>query len=508
MSDAAAFPYETTSLCKTCKASLPARVVERPGAETGEVWLEKTCKMHGFQEVRLSTDARWYAETRAVEHAYAAPPLFPKEVARGCPFDCGMCNEHVARTRLPVVTITSACNLDCPICYVHNKNEGAYQMPLDDFRRTLAALRREQGELDIVNLTGGEPTLHPRLLEMLAIAKDEGVHRVTVCSNGIRLVKDRAFSEALATLGARIALSFDTFDERADVAMQGAKMLDIKLAAVELCDELGLDVTLIPVVTRGYNDHELGKLIDYSMQHTSIRHLELHTMTYTGQSGGSFDRAGRISMVEVLDAIRAQTNGLLAREDFVTSPCAHPLCYQVAYLLVDREGASAEPPIPYTRFLSRETLRASLGERLYLEPNARLESAMKTAAMELFAKDDAESERALRLLKAQTAALFPTDREVSREEVLRAAERGTKAIYVHSHMDEETFDTERLAACCDANCYADGTQIPVCAYNVLYREKESSFMLQPRAWNDRSGGRLNVAAAAKTARRLPLATTR
>jgi uncharacterized radical SAM superfamily Fe-S cluster-containing enzyme len=501
MTVASAFPYETTSLCKACKAALVARVVER----AGEVWLEKTCNVHGFQEVRLSTDARWYAETRETRHSYAAPSVFPKGVERGCPFDCGMCNEHVARTRLPVVTITSACNLDCPICYVHNKNDGAYNMSLDDFRRTISALRREQGELDIVNLTGGEPTLHPRLLEMLTIAKDEGVHRVTVCSNGIKLVKDRAFSESLAKLGARIALSFDTFDERADVAMQGAKMLDIKLAAVELCDELGLDVTLIPVVTRGYNDHELGKIVDYAMSHRSIRHVELHTMTYTGQSGGSFDPRGRISMVEVLDAIRAQTNGLLSRADFVTSPCAHPLCYQVAYLLVDGSGA---PPIPYTRFLSRDTLRECLGERLYLEPSPQLDAAMKAAVLELFAKDDDESERALRLLKAQIAALFPTDREIPREQALRAAEKGTKAIYVHSHMDEETFDTERLAACCDANCYADGTQIPVCAYNVLYREKEASFMVEPRAWDDRAGGRFDVAVAAKTPRRLPLVLSR
>ena len=88
-----------------------------------------------------------------------------------------------------------------------------------------------------VSLTGGEPTLHPELLPMLDIAREAGVRRVTVCSNGIRLVKDRAFSQALADRGARIALSFDTFDERADLAMQGARMLPTKLAAVDLCDE-------------------------------------------------------------------------------------------------------------------------------------------------------------------------------------------------------------------------------------------------------------------------------
>ncbi len=477
------FPYETTSLCNECHASVTARVV----SDGGEVFLEKECSVHGPQRARISTDARWYEETRQAPRDYVKPARSPRLVTEGCPFDCGTCTAHQVATRLPVLTITSACNLDCPICYVHNKNDGAYHMSLPDYRSALAALLSDPGGADIVNLTGGEPMLHPELLAMLDIAKEAGVRRVTVCSNGIKLVRDRAFAEALAARGARIALSFDTFDERADLAMQGARMLPVKLAAVDLCDELGLDVTLIPVVTKGYNDHELGALIDYALAHPSIRHLELHTMTYTGQSGGSFDRSGRITMVEVLDAITTQTNGLLTRADFVSTPCAHALCYQVAYLLLDDEGGA---PIPYTRFLSRDTLRACLGERLYLEPSARLEEAMKGAIMELYAKEDLESERALRLLKKQLTALFPKDREVSGEDALRAAEKSTRAIYVHSHMDAENFDTERLAACCDANCYADGTQIPVCAYNVLYRDKEERFMTEPRTWGDRDRGRV------------------
>jgi hypothetical protein len=60
-------------------------------------------------------------------------------------------------------------------------------------------------------------------------------------------------------------------------------------------------------------------------------------------------------------------------------------------------------------------------------------------------------------------------------------------------MDEETFDTERAADCCDSNCYADGTTVPVCNYNMLYREKEAQFTTTPVRWNERSGGyRLRV----------------
>ena len=151
-------------------------------------------------------------------------------VDKGCPFDCGPCESHTQKVRLPVVTITSACNLDCPICYVHNKNDDAYHMSVGEFDRILAHLREEHGaELDIVNLTGGEPFMHPRLWDFLEHAQAAGIHRVTVCSNGLKLAKDEAVVERLSALGARVALSFDTFDAEADFALQGAHLVATKL---------------------------------------------------------------------------------------------------------------------------------------------------------------------------------------------------------------------------------------------------------------------------------------
>jgi uncharacterized radical SAM superfamily Fe-S cluster-containing enzyme len=390
--------------------------------------------------------------------------------------------------RLPVVTITSACNLDCPICYVYNKNDGAYHMDVAAFRRVLQHLKDDLGEVDIVNFTGGEPFLHPEFMTFLEVARDAGVHRVTICSNGLFLAKNEALVQRLGELGARVALSFDTFDAQTDVLLQGAKLVDAKLRALDLMARYNVDVTLIPVMTRGVNDHEVGQLLHLAMERPNVRHVELHTITYTGQGGTTFDpsRSGRISMVEVLDRIAETTGGWLTREDFVPSPCAHPLCYQIAYLLLDPDGGA---PVPFTRFMPRETLYACLAERLYLEPSRALEDALRDAMDRLWVRDDAEAERTLGILRRLLAALFPRDRELSRAEALRIAERASKAVYVHSHMDEETFDTERLAQCCDSNCTEDGATVPVCAYNVLYKEKEREFLAAPRAWGERAGDR-------------------
>jgi 7,8-dihydro-6-hydroxymethylpterin dimethyltransferase len=473
--------HTTTSLCRSCKEAISASVV----AVGTEVWMRKRCEQHGAQHVRLSTNVDWYEQTRAIKQRFVAPRIFKNDIEDGCPFDCGPCTAHTQKVRLPVVTITSACNLDCPICYVHNKNDDAYHMPVADFAQILEHLRNDHGgELDIINLTGGEPTLHPQLFEMLEMANAAGIHRVTVCSNGIKLAKDEPFVERLGTYRARIALSFDTFDPHTDQLMQGAQMLALKLECLRLCEKYGVDVTLIPVMTRGVNEHEIGKILAFGLASPAVRHVEVHTMTFTGQSGVTFDRSGRISMYEVLEEIEAQTQGLLRPSDFVTSPCAHPLCYQIAYLLVDAAGG---PPIPFTRFMPAGELYDALADRLYLEPSPQLEESLRSAIDRLWAEaseDDAEAARTLRLLRALVDTM-----SLPHGEAIHAGEQAIKAVYVHSHMDEETFDVDRAVDCCDSNCYADGSTIPVCNYNVLYREKEPRFNVEPARWGARSGGR-------------------
>jgi len=238
-------------------------------------------------------------------------------------------------------------------------------------------------------------------------------------------------------------------------------------------------------MTRGVNEREVGRIIDFGLKRPNVRHIEVHTMTFTGQSGASFQRSGRISMREVLQEIEATSGGLLRPDDFVPSPCAHPLCYQIAYLLVDPEGGA---PIPFTRFMRRAEIYAALSDRLYLEPSPGLEEAMLAAIDRLWVEETEDAARALRLLRRMLDEMFPTGRAFTRAEGLLAAERAVKAVYVHSHMDEETFDTERAVDCCDSNCYADGTTIPVCNYNILYRDKEAHFNVQPARWSKREGG--------------------
>ena len=76
----------------------------------------------------------------------------------------------------------------------------------------LDAFVAAEGEPESVQLSGGEPSIHPQILEMLAAAKARGIPLVMLNTNGIRLARDPRFAPALAEIGVHVYLQFDGFD--------------------------------------------------------------------------------------------------------------------------------------------------------------------------------------------------------------------------------------------------------------------------------------------------------
>lgn len=468
----------TTSLCGACKRSVDAALYQKAGC----VVMRKACAEHGEQEVLISSDADWYHRVMALPAHLEAPRGSALPVSRGCPFDCGPCQSHEQRVHLPVVPITSACNLDCPICYTHNKNDDAYHMSPRELAAVLEHLRTRAPERRIINLTGGEPTLHPHFLELVEMCAAEGIHRVTISTHGLTLLRNPALVERLAEIDARIILSFDSFDEEVNTSMLGGKFGAAKLRVLDLLERHGVATTLLPVLARGRNDHEIARMVDLALARDFIRSVEFHPMTFTGQGGKGFDRGARYTTYDALRDIEEQTRGRLRIDDFSPSPVAHPLCYQACYLLRLHDGRW----LPLARFMDRHVIRSLLGEGLYMEPSPAIERALQDAIQSLWVGDISAERIALEgvtaddilaSMKQMISDLFDSDQPHT--ERVRAAERYTKAIYIHTHMDEETFDSDRIRQCSVGMPGPDGSNIPSCAYNVLYRERDPRFTVQP-----------------------------
>jgi 7,8-dihydro-6-hydroxymethylpterin dimethyltransferase len=459
----------TTSICRTCKKTVPADVI-RSGQE---IYLRKNCLEHGQENVLISSSSDWY-ETTMAHSVTLTPPVNARNVDAGCPYDCGPCTAHEQRNHLPVVPITSKCDLDCPICYTHNKNEGAYHMSEAELAGILRHLKHAVPDRRILNLTGGEPTQHPAFERIVELCAEFGINRVTISTHGLRFLRDEPLLERLAKMGARIILSFDSFEPEANKKMLGGHHLNAKLRILDLLEKHRVDTTLLPVLARGVNDHEVGAFIDLALSKDFIRSVEFHPMTFTGQSGTSFERSARYTAFDALRDIEKQTKGQLRISDFVPSPLAHPLCYQIAYLLRLRDGRW----IPFTRFMAREDLRNLLSLALYIVPGPEMEQILTDVLNRLWAgeSDCEDAEEVLASLKELVARMFAQDTDEQKRMLI--AETCTKAIYVHTHMDEETFDTDRIRKCCVGMPGPEGSNIPSCSYNVLYRERDPRFTPQ------------------------------
>ena len=456
----------TKSLCGTCKRSVDAKIVFRDDA----VWFDKFCPTHGHEHCRVASSIEWYLDAMAFIAPNTPPKRISKPVTDGCPFDCGACPSHQQKVYLPVIPITSSCNLDCPICYTINKNDSAHNMSLEAMEKILGHLAEDHDEVDIINFTGGEPTLHPHLLDFLQMCRDAGIRRLTISTNGLKL-RDEAYVRKLAALDARIVLSLDTFRPEVDHILLGANTVRAKLEALALLEKHDVATTILPAVAMGLNDSEVGDLLQLVLSKPHIRSLELHTLTFTGQGGVGFQRSARITIPDLHERIHAATAGRIEWRDFVPSPLAHPHCYSICYVLCLDDGGY----VPFARLTSRAKLFELLQDSLYIEPREQLEQVFRDLIDDMWANPNRvpESAAVLKTIKRLLGDLY--DRPLSIMERQKIAERTVKAIYIHSHMDEENFDVARVMKCPVGVPQEDGSNIPTCSYNVLYREKDDRF---------------------------------
>src|SRR5207237_5217126 len=139
-----------------------------------------------------------------------------------------------------------------------------------------------------INFTGGEPTLHPELPELLRMARAAGIRRLTISTNGLRLKKEE-YVKVMAECDARIVLSLDTFDDEVDMKLLGATTTKTKLEVLDLLQKHDVTTTILPAVAAGLNDKDVPRLLELVLQRPNVVSLEMHTLTFTGQGGVGFE---------------------------------------------------------------------------------------------------------------------------------------------------------------------------------------------------------------------------
>jgi 7,8-dihydro-6-hydroxymethylpterin dimethyltransferase len=295
------------TICSTCWRKLEGKIV----FENGNVYLLKQCPEHGREQVLVADDIEYYRKCREV---FIKPPEMPLHyntpVKWGCPYDCGLCTDHEQHSCVSLVEICDFCNLRCPICYAASGPERQQFRSLDQVERMLDAVVRNEGQPDVVQISGGEPTLHPDFFRVLDLAKARPIRHLMVNTNGLKIAESEAFTERLAQYmpDFEVYLQFDSFEERALIELRGMDLRSVRAKALERLNRHGISTTLVATLKKGVNDHEIGRLIDFALEQPAVRGVTFQPIQHAGRADGFTPAANRLTLTEVRRGILQQTN--------------------------------------------------------------------------------------------------------------------------------------------------------------------------------------------------------
>lgn len=499
----------TQSLCPDCLAVVPAKIISRDR----RVYFLKRCPQHGPREDFVCSDVRWFDRME-----YSLPGKLPARFGvgpdRGCPYDCGLCTDHEQHTCLAVFEMTGSCNLTCPMCYA-TSGPGGKHLPVEECRRAIDALVAAEGRPEVLQLSGGEPTIHPQFLDVFEYACRQPIDLIMINTNGIRFARDPEFLESVADWKHRceVYLQFDGFDDRVYQDLRGESLLETKLRAIEALGEAGVRVILVCTVQTDLNEGQLGRVVEFGMERPWITGVSFQPATYVGRFVLPERLERRVTFPDVIQAIAAQTDETWQVSDFLPLPCAHPNGHSLAYAyrsgrravslarLIDIENHLdlLANGITFNRRTARELIDEFLSRACC---SGTCESGQRAS------QDDSEPRIATSNLLVQgsptipnaassalaPAIAFPGEGDhpiaprVHEEPVDGSPDLGglaneffTRAmnedlspadmfrITTTSFMDAYNFDIRQLMKSCVHHLLPSGHLIPFSAYNVLYR---------------------------------------
>ena len=428
-----------------------------------KVYMRKRCPEHGWFETLVYGDAQLYVSSLKYNKPGSIPQTFATEVRDGCPYDCGLCPQHQQHTCLSLIEVNTGCNLNCPICFA-NAGPG-YSLTLDEVGFMLDRFVAFEGNPEVVQFSGGEPTIHPQLPEMLEMAYQKGIKYVMINTNGIRLARDRRFLKRLADLQPIIYLQFDGLEKATHETIRGMDLREVKRQALDNLAEFGLNAVLVAAIERNVNEHEVGAIVRFGLEHPAVRGVNFQPVTHVGRHI-AFDPFQRVTIPDVLGHLETQSDGMFRQSDFVPVPCCFPTCNSVTYAILDEAGH----PTPLPRLFDVEPYLDFITNRTLVDVSAEVREALEG----LWSASSVPGSEAA----ASQVRFACTSCNVDLPLITEDFAKKVFTIYLKDFLDSYTMDIKRLMKCCVAVLTPDGRAIPLCAYNTMgYREQVYDMMM-------------------------------
>ena len=448
----------TESVCSVCRHMVPAKIK----TDAQNVYFETFCPDHGLNRHLISGALVDYLQAQRAVRPALTPLTHEGRIDKPCPTGCGFCERHEQHLCMPIVEITSRCDLACPICIANAGRR--WDMTLAQFSLILDKLIQAEQQIDILNLSGGEPLLHPELLNLLdaALTRPE-IIRVSISTNGLTLLKDPKLVQALRQRDVVISLQFDGFDDQAYEVLRGQKLLAQKLEILELLAENRTSTSLIVTAADAVNTDQFPEIMDMFFASEHMVSMMIQPLSFAGRASNLRDSLHRLTIPDVVEILGKMEHDRIRPADFLPLPCSHPLCLSVAYyLLLDESSVSLN------QLISASSMTDSLANRTIFGLDSEDTDTVKDLIYDIWSSpnhQDCDSDTVLTVLRQildqMSCSCFDP------RKVLSVAERHIKSIFIHAFQDAETFDLSRVRRCCQAYPQPDGRLIPACVHNVL-----------------------------------------
>ena len=445
----------TLSICSTCLRRVDAKIV----FENNNVYMLKNCREHGFEKVLIATDIEYYKTLRNYNKPSETPLHFTTKTHYGCPYDCGLCQDHEQHSCLTVIEITDRCNLQCPTCYAMSSPHYGRHRTVEEVEKMLDIIVASEGTPDVVQISGGEPTVHPDFFAIMDIARKKPIKHLMLNTNGIRIAKDLEFTKQLASYSPdfEIYLQFDSFKPAALEQLRGKDLTEVRMKALEHLNALNLATTLVVTLQQGVNDDEIGKIIEFALKQKCVRGVTFQPTQVAGRTENFNPATDRITLTDVRQKILEQTS-IFKPNDLIPVPC-NPDALVMGYAL-----KLAGQTFPLTR---------------YIDPVHLLDNSRNTI---IYEQDDA--------LKEMMIDIFSTGISVERVEEnmkqllcclpqIEAPGLGYENLFriiIMRFIDAYDFDVRAIKKSCVHIVHKDGRIIPFETMNLFYRDDKEDYL--------------------------------
>jgi uncharacterized radical SAM superfamily Fe-S cluster-containing enzyme len=444
------FYGQTTSLCETCLRLVPAKIV----FEDNDVFFLKRCAEHGAQKTRIASDVAYYKSCKDWLKPGDRPLVHQSRTEHGCPYDCGLCPDHEQHSCLALIEVNDVCNLTCPVCFAGSSPAHTNQRTLAEIEFMLDTLVESEREPDLVQISGGEPTIHPQIIDILRLAKTKPIRHIMINTNGIRIARDKEFVKRLAELrpGFEVYLQFDSMRRAALENLRAADLRRIREQALANLEEAGISTTLVCVIKKGVNDDEIGEIVRHALTYSCVRGITFQPIQDAGRNEGFDKNTDRMLLTDIRREIGLHS-GVFNESDIIPLPC-NPDEIAIGYGL--RDGTNVTP---ITRFIPKEEILAASPNTISFEKYPELRRRVFDL-MSLSVTGEATKSVLGDLLCCLPQVEVPED--LGYDKVFR--------VVIVQFLDRFNFCIGAVKRSCIHFVTPQGKIIPFDTYNLFYRE--------------------------------------